>query len=126
MRSFQQKTKWRNFLQSKPVLVFLGLLILFFVYGMLGFIGKMEITKENRDIVKNKVAQLKKEKEKLSSDIEKLKTESGIEESIREKFGLAKEGEGLIVVVDDKNMTESPKKDEPISFFSFFKSWFQP
>ena len=80
--------------------------MLFFVWGIIGFMGKMEVTRQNKKIAENKVAELQQEKIKLSSDIAKLKTEGGVEESIRLKFGLAKEGEGLIVVVDDKNSQE--------------------
>ena len=119
MRNFQQKRGFRNILHSKPVLVLLGILVLFFAWGVTGFLGKMNITRENRKIVENKVAELQKEKEKLSSDIAKLKTDQGVEESIREKFGLAKEGEGQIVIVEDKN---PPAITDTSSggFFSFF------
>ena len=60
-------------------------------------------TRKNRQRVENKVAELEKEKEKLNSDIAQLKTEEGTEASIREKFGLAKEGEEMIVIVEDMN-----------------------
>src|SRR3989338_575841 len=98
MRNFQQKRGWRNILESWPILIFLGILVLFFAWGVIGFMGKMATTRENRKIAENKVAELREEKEKLSSDINKLNTDSGIEENIREKFGLAKEGEELIVI----------------------------
>ena len=82
------------------------------------------MTRENRKIAENKVQELELEKEKLSSDIAKLKTEKGIEENIREKFGLAKEGEGMIVIVEDKN-PQTEQNDFSEGFFSFFKSWFK-
>jgi len=111
-------------LQSKPVLVFLGVLVLFFAWSVFGFMGKMQTTRENRKIAEDKLKQLQKEKEKLSSDIAKLKTDEGIEESIRTKFGLALEGEGEIVIVDDKI---PPKVQETSGggFWSFFTNWFK-
>src|SRR3989344_4249502 len=124
MRNFQKKRGFRNIMHSKPVLAILGVLVLFFAWGVIGFMGKMEITRQNRKVAENKIAELEERKEKLSSEIAKLKTESGVEESIREKFGLAKEGEGLIVVVEDKN----PPKDQDTSsggFFSFLKNLFK-
>ena len=72
-------------MHSKLVLVLLGILVLFFAWGVVGFFRKMQITAENRRIVENKVAELLQQKEKLTSGIEKLKTEEGKEESIREK-----------------------------------------
>ena len=124
MRDFQRKRGFRNILQSWPVLGLLSVLLVFFAWGIFGFMGKMSTTRENRIIAENKVTQLRQEKEKLSSDIAKLNTEEGVEASIREKFGLAKEGEGLIVVVEDKN---PPAEENNFSegFFSIFTRWFR-
>src|SRR5882724_5795580 len=123
MRDFQQKRGWRRVLQSPPVLVILGFLLIFFAWGVIGFYNKMELTIENRKLAENKFSQMEKQKEKLSSDISTLSTASGTEESIREKFGLAKEGEGMIVVVDDKNAQTAQSGDSG-GFFSFFSSLF--
>ena len=114
-------------MHSKPVLLFLAILLLIFSFGVIGFMGKMQLTIENRKIAENKLISLEKEKEKLSSDVAKLKSQDWVEESIRLKFGLAKEGEGVIVVVDDKNPPEPPKKDSGgfFSFLFFWKNWFK-
>lgn len=122
MKNFQPKRGFKDIVQSKPVLVFLFIILMFFAYGVVGFFNKMRVTKENREMVENKVLELEEKKIKLSSDIEKLKTDQGVEESIREKFGLVKDGEGVIVVVEDKNKIEVPKK-EPDGFFSRLFFW---
>ncbi len=124
MRNFQQKRGWRSVMESKPIIIILGIFVLIFAWAVLRFMLKMQQTRENRMIAESKVAQLEKEKEKLSTDIAKLKTNEGVEESIREKFGFAKEGEGLIVIVDDKS-SQNEKKDTEKGFFSFFKNWFR-
>jgi len=124
MKSFQKKRSWRNIVQSKPVLVILGIFVLIFAWGVIGFMKKMQTTIENKNIAEEKFLELQKEKDKLSTDILKLKTDSGVEESIREKFGLAKEGEGVIVVVEDENSTKVPEK-KTNGFFSFFADWFK-
>ena len=114
-------------MHSKPILAFLGIIVLIFASGVIGFMGKMIMTIENRKVAENKIAQLEKEKERLSSEVSKLKTQDGIEESIREKFGLVKEGEGMIMIVDDKNQgkkADSPKEGFLSSLF-FWKSWFK-
>jgi len=124
MRNFQQKRVFRNILYSKPVLVFFVILLLIFAWSVIGFMGKMEMTIENRKIAENKVAELEKQKEEFSANIAKLKTDTGIEESIREKFGLAKDGEGEIVIVEDKNPPEA-KTSGSGGFFSFLKNLFK-
>lgn len=110
---------------SRPVLAFLGILVVFFAWGMIDFMGKVKIARENRKMAENKVAELKKEKEKLLSDIAKLKNPNGIEENIRLKFGLAREGERVVVVVENENKTESAPPAETKGFFYFLKNWFK-
>ena len=124
MKSFQQKRGFRNIVHSKAVLVLLAILLLFFAWGVIGFMGKMMLTIENRKIAENKLTQLQQEKEKLSTDISKLKSQDGVEESIREKFGLAKEGEGVIVIVDDKNESKVEDKSSG-GFWGFLKNLFK-
>ena len=109
MRNFQEKSKLRHIMQSKPVLVLLGIIILIFAWSIIQLIGKAGETAKNRKIAEDKIIELHKGKEKLSSDIAKLNTDSGIEENIREKFGLAKEGKSMIVIVEDKNLSEKEK-----------------
>ena len=89
-------------MESIPVLTVLSLVLLFFIWGTISFFGKMEETKRNKQIAEEKITELQKEKEKLSADISKLQTDQGVEASIRDKFGLAKDGEGLIVVRNNK------------------------
>lgn len=112
-------------MQSKYFLMFLSVVILFFFFNMFSLVGKMEETGKNRKIIEDKITELEKSKEKFDSDINKLKTEKGVEESIREKFGLAKDGENLILVIDDKDQTEIELKSDFESFWSNVKSWFK-
>lgn len=125
MRSFQRDRRWKNIAYSKPILILLGIVVLFFISSVLGFLGKMQETSRNKEIAKNKVAELQAQKAQLSASIAKLQTEEGIEENIREKFGLAKEGEGLIVVVDDKDDGAAEKNEESGGFFNFLKNLFK-
>jgi hypothetical protein len=128
MRNFQQKKVWRTIMQSKPVLIILGLVILFFAWNVLGLWNKMEDTARNKKVIEDKVATLRLQKEKLTSDISSLQTDQGKEKIFRENFGLAKEGEDMIVVLDDKNAPAAPKHASSTGFFSFlffWKNWFK-
>ncbi len=125
MRSFQKKGKLKYIMQSKLFLILLGIVILSFFFSMFGFMGKMEETSKNRKIIESKITELEKSKKELSSEIDKLKTEKGIEESIREKFGLAKEGENMIMITDDKSSEEIKKETDSPWFFSFFENFFK-
>ena len=59
----------------------------------------------------------------LSAEIERLKTETGVEQEIREKFNLVKEGEEVIVVVDKDTEADSSSGVTEISFWQRVLDW---
>ncbi len=111
-------------LQSKPVLIVLAVGVFFFAWGVVSFLNKMDDTRLKREMAEKKVAELKIQKEKLATDIAKLKTEDGVEESIRDKFGLAKEGEQVVVIIDDKSQ-QKKEGESSGGFWGFFKNIFK-
>ncbi len=125
MKSFQKNGRWQHIMQSKVSLIFLGIVIIAFLFSMFSFMNKMEETRKNRKIIEDKIAELEKSKETFESEITKLKTEKGQEEAIREKFGVAKEGENMIMVVDDKNSPSDQPQTDSGGFFSFLKNFFK-
>jgi len=124
MKSFQRKKSWRTILQSRVVLAVLIVLLIFCIWNMTGFLGRAKLAWDNRKIAEDRLNELEQKEKRLSSDLAKLKTESGVEETIRTKFGLAKEGEGVIVVVPDKEKDQS-EQPQNSGFFSFFTNWFK-
>ena len=124
MRNFQEKRGLRRIMQSWLILILLGVIIFVFAWSVIQLIGKAKETAKNKNIAEDKIAELKKGKEQLSFDIAKFQTDKGIEENIREKFGLVKEGENMIMIIEDKNLPEK-EKVEPKGFFSFLKNWFK-
>ena len=124
MRKFQKKDKWKYYLQSKPVLIFLFILILIFSWKIFGLFGKWQETSNNRSLEQQKINDLKERKQKLSSDIEKLNTDKGKEEVIRENYGMARDGEQVIVIVDDKKQASTENMPQNKGFFDFLKNLF--
>lgn len=124
MRNFQEKKNFRKIMHSKIVLIILGVLVLLFIYNVIKLANKAVDTKRNREIAEKKIAELQIQKEELTKEIEKLSTEKGIEEDIREKFGLGKEGEGMIVIVDDESKSTEENLEKKSGFLEFFKKMF--
>lgn len=123
MRSFKRNRQW-NVLESKPVLVFLGIVVLVFGWNVLRFYYKSAETARNKEAVEEEVAALREQKDNLLSDTAKLETDRGKEEFFRENFGLAKDGEEVVVIVEDKS--PSPARQSSFSgFLSFFKNLFK-
>ena len=124
MANFQEKKNHKNFFHSKPVLVVLSLLLVLFLLNVIKLANKAVETKRNKEIAQAKITELQEQKVKLESNIQKLNTEKGIEENIREKFGLAKEGEGMIVIVDDENKSTTENTEKKGGFLEFLKKMF--
>lgn len=123
MRNTREKTRWINFFHSKPVLGILTVLFFLSAWSIIGFWGKMEDTRRNKEMAQEKLLELEQSKAKLESDIAKLETDRGVEEVLRENFGLAREGEGLIVVVEDTRALDEDV-DDGGRIRSFFRNLF--
>ena len=106
-------------------MILFAILVLIFAWNVFGFWGKMEETAKNKKTAEDKIVDLQKQKDKLSNDISKLNTDQGVEENIRDKFGLAKPGEGMIVVVDDTSKPPAPPSSVSSKFLGFFKNLFR-
>lgn len=117
MRNFQEKKGLKHIFYSKIFLVFLIIIILFFLWNILGLFGKMKETIHNRRIAEEKVIELQERKAKLIFDIEKLETDEGKEEIFRENFGLSKDGEGMILVVEDTEKSDDNQMAEKLPFW---------
>jgi cell division protein FtsB len=125
MRNFQEKNKFKRFMRSKPVLVLLTVILIAFAWNLVILTGKLQETYKNKKIEQEKISDLENRKSKRISDIEKLNTDKGKEEVIREKFGVVKDGEQVIVIVDDKSQTATPSQVGSNGFFSFIKNIFK-
>lgn len=125
MKNYQGKKQNKNFFKSKFVLIFLLIILIIFISNVIKLAIKAIDTKEKKELAYNRIIELKKQKEKLEYDLQKLNTEKGIEENIREKFGLGKEGEGMIVLVEEENLSELNINKNKNNFFYFLKNLFK-
>lgn len=127
MRNFQQKDykrPFRHILESWPFLFLFVIVLVFFTSGVFSFLIKMNETIKNKKIAEQKVYELEQRKDKLIADIDNLNTDKGKEKFFRENFGLGKEGEGMIVVVEDKSSPPQLQVEERKGFLDFFNNLF--
>jgi cell division protein FtsB len=91
----------------KKKIIISGVVFLLFVLTVASFFGKrglIEIyqTKRRQEVLLQRIEQLEAKKGKLERDIEELQNNpKAVEKKAREKLGLVKEGE--IVIIDKKN-----------------------
>jgi cell division protein FtsB len=96
---FQEKKKVKRLMFSKVTLVILVVIAGVLINAVWSVYKKREITKENLNKTRLNLEGLEQRQNNLSVEIGRLKTEAGIEEEIREKYGLVKPGEEVITIV---------------------------
>jgi cell division protein FtsB len=121
-KNFNKKIALKKRIFSLPMLLILLVVLIIICCSVFGLIKSNNKTRENRDLAFNQLASLQKREQELKSGIEKLKTADGMEENIRDKFRATKEGEELIVIVEDKK--DPSVVVEKSGFLAFLKRVF--
>jgi len=75
-------------------------------------------TRENLNETKSELSDLKKREVDLESEISRLNTEKGIDEEIRTKFRVVKEGEEMIMIIDSPEVSSTSRAVEKESLWS--------
>lgn len=123
MLEFQEKRRLKKVLYSKFVLVLLIVIIILSLNAVWQVYKKQMMAKENLIQTASVFDQLKARESMLTSGVERLKTESGTEQEIREKYGLVKPGEEVIVVVKQGDSTSSEGISKEIGFWQKVLNW---
>ena len=112
MKELRRKQRMKELLYSWPALILMVVLVFFLIKG------SAEVMVKERESAK-RVENLEKETEALSAreaelrdGIARLQTEEGIVEEIREKFSVAREGEYVAIIVDEKANASSTESTE--------------
>ncbi len=106
-------------LYSKPVLAALVVAILILAKGTWGVYQKEIESRKNVAMVEKELVELEKRRDLLQVETSKLNTEEGVEEAIRRKYQVSKDGESVLVVVDKP--LPAAVNDDGDGFFS--KMW---
>lgn len=122
MRNDQKDTP---FLKTKFGL-FLSLLVTaVLIFGIVGFVKKLNVANKNKKQEEAKLNFYQSEREKIEARLVDVNSEDGIDQSVRQNFNLAKEGEGLVVIVEEPVTEEEMwTQKERGSFLDFLKRLF--
>jgi len=125
MIEFQEKRKIKRWLYSKITLFFLIIFLVILLNSLWEVYNKQEIAKNNLAKTAASLESLRGREKMLSSEIERLKTEDGTEAEVREKYGLVKPGEEVIVLSgqEESKSINSPSTQSDIwqKIFDWFK-----
>ena len=122
----KEKRNNYKFWYSPIALVLLFCVFVLFGYNIIGLIEKEKETSHKKEIILEKINNLQKKEASLSSNIAKLDTEDGKEEIIRDKYKVVKDGEKMVIIVDeDRANLESDVANVDHGFFVWFKRVFK-
>ncbi len=124
MKDFQRKRKIRKVMYSKWVLVGLFVLLVVVSKATWSVYAKERDSGANLSRVETELQSLSEREQKLRTDIERLKTPEGIESEIRGQFQVAKPGERMVVLVDDKKdipQEQAAERSLVSKFFDIFR-----
>jgi cell division protein FtsB len=100
MREFQEKRRLKKFLHSRYAIGFLLVIILLMSHAVFGVYKKYERSKEIAMRARNDLAALSARHDELKDSLRDLETPEGREREVRDRFGLVKENERLVILVD--------------------------
>lgn len=125
MKEFQKPKHKRSLFHTTPAILIFAVLLLFFVYNIFGLIRKNGETKQNKVRAQIENAKLLDQQAHLDADMKELETDRGTEQVIREKFGVVKKGEGVVVVVDAIPQVKGESSEKEKGLTGFFKRLFE-
>jgi cell division protein FtsB len=114
MKELQRKQRIKQLMYSVPSLCMLAVLTFFIAKGAFNI---MMVERESAHRVKEleaKAATLSLREKELEEDINKLGTEEGILEEIKEKFSVTREGEYVAIIVEQQSKEDSSDKNSQV------------
>lgn len=115
MLDFQRKKKIRRTLYSPFVLIALAIVMVILSSGVFGVYKKAKLSKQNLEREKKELEKLAIREKTLASSIDYLKTDQGVEDEIRTKFRAVKDGEKVVVIIDNQSTTTLPENKQASS-----------
>ena len=120
MYRFEQRRDPMRLLWKRLGMVVLLVLVALGVRGVWKVYQKAQESRELRIEAEARLNDLQQREAELRADIAALKSDRGIEEKLRERYDLAHENEGVIVIVEPPT---PPQESRPTTF-ERFKSMF--
>jgi cell division protein FtsB len=108
MFDFHEKRKIRGVLYSKPVIGLILAVTLLLSYSVYGRYTVASDMKDKLEAKKASLEELKGRASVLDSKVEYLENERGIEEELRNRFDVAREGEQVIILLDADRAEKKP------------------
>lgn len=117
MEYLKQRQATRKRLYSKVTVVILVIVLILLLRPTWNIYQKSREGKKNLEKAKTELNTLNERKLELQGDLEYIKSDHGLDQEIRSKFGLTKENETMVVIIRDEVEVIVPPEPEPPNFF---------
>ena len=97
---FRDRQKMYQLVYSKVTILITVFFIIVLIPGVYGIYKKVSESEKDRKAAERELADLETREQMLVLKVDRGNTDRGLEEQIREKYNVAKEGESVIVLVD--------------------------
>lgn len=125
MRDLQEKKRFRDLLYSPVLSAVLLMIIISLVRSNYSIYKKNQVASINRQESDKRLSLLREKSDNLTASLLGLETDRGVEEELRNKFQIMKNGEEVLVVVDEeiepKDMSADDKDGD---YWQKFKNFF--
>ena len=115
-----RRRRLRNKMNIRTGILILVLLVIFVILlrATWHLYNIVRDTAQKRTIAEENAIELKERRSELEEKIERAGTQRGIEEEIRDRYAVVKEGEGVIIIINEEEETFDSKDDEEKGFWS--------
>lgn len=125
MFDFHQKRKMRTVFNSRitqGILLTLSFMVMWSAYDR--YLIARD-TAELRSGVESEVVDLKERRETLGAEVEYLSNERGIEAEMRRQFDIARDGEQVVIILEDDNLEKNPESSatDTAQVRAWYKFW---
>lgn len=98
-----EKQTFRRICYSKLMIAVLFIVAFLLIRGTYGIYEKAAETTRDRDRMQAKLAELQARQQVIDNQVDTLQTDEGLERALRQKFGVARVGESIALIVDSQS-----------------------
>lgn len=130
MALLRKKSLWRSVVESKIATLFLVVLCVLVAFAVY---GRFLVEREMATRLEESAAELRaleSKRDALDRKVDRLSSDQGMEAEIRKNFDVAREGETVIILVDEKEQADSrvgatttPTQEEEGAFWRGLIPW---
>lgn len=123
MPQFGKKKNYTDWLYTRPVLIFMGTLILFLGVAVFERFGVERDMYARRIAAEEVLRKAQEHKASIEEQVEYLEGERGIEEEIRKHFDVAREGETVVILMGEEGVETEAAPVEPEPEAKWYQFW---